>query len=845
MSLLSAILTQDQVVSPRKIDAAIQRQVISGGDFETNLLEVDALGEDTLSGYCAALLGLPPASRESVLSADAAAVARLPRELAARYQVVPLSIVDGRLVVIASENLDANARRALEAAAAMPIDVRAVTSFRLAWALWRYYQQPLSPRFLRLADRLSTLEPGPSPVVTLPSARPSVPASAPSAAPPSKAVNSAFAALAALLDDEDEDEGEDEPRDEAEVEAPKEPPPHVTATRAAILPQTANPTPVVNTPAVPTPVARRSEPASEVPPGTRPSRPPPVFVEDQHQRSTVPVSVPRPSPPPATRPLPESGESVKSAARRKGSVLPALDHLTEAQRRLAAAKDREEVIDALLSHVLESWRYAALCVVHGDSLEGLSGRGEGVEGAALRSVAMPLKSLPAVAGVKASGEAAIVKLLGTPEAELALRLGRQTAIEAAVVPLALRGRVTLLLWADLGGDAITPLQLRALGLFAEDCASAFARLIVERKRSSVPVSAAVPREPTLPPMSRPPRTPGPDREARAAALRSAVLAGVARRRPSLSGVARGDAKPKTKSSQRGDTEADRLVEEVARSGTLPERTAATLLGMGDRALAALFRHFPGPNTLNRTAPLTKMPDIEESGPLLRLALMFRQAAVPALLEALDSEDPDRRFCALLCLHEVAHPSALPRLTTLVLGDDETLHPAAMEVLRAHRRFPEFASVGATLRTALREPRDSALVRRRAATALGELRDVDAVPLLIAALSDRDGPLALAAQRALVLITRQDFGNTAQHWIDWWSGASSRHRVEWLIDALLHVDGTLRHEASEELKKLTGQFFGYYYNLPRRERERAHQRYIEWWDREGAERFAGRSVSEGR
>jgi hypothetical protein len=837
MSLLSAILTQDQVVSPRKIDAAIQRQVISGGDFETNLLEVDALGEDTLSGYCAALLGLPAASRDEVLSADPVAVAHLPRELAARHQVVPLALVDGRLVVIGAENLDASARRALETAAGRPIEVRAVTSFRLAWALWRYYQQPLSPRFLRLAERLSALPPGPSPTVTLPSARPSVPAVAPSSAPPSKAVNSAFAALAALLD-EDEDEDEDE--------VPEEPPPHVTSTRAAIVPQSPGPTPTLPTPTVATPVTTRSEPSAQTPPGTRPSIPPPMFAEDQHQRSTVPVSVPRSAPPPATRPLPEAGatESVRSA-RRKGSVLPSLDHLTEAQRRLATAKDREEVIDALLAHVLEGWKYAALCVVQGDSLEGLAGRGEGLVGAGLRGVALPLKSLPAVAGVKASGEAAIVKLSGAPEAELAQRLGREAAVEAALVPLTLRGRVTLVLWADLGGDAITPLQLRALGLFAEDCASAFARLIVERKRTSVPVPGAVSRGPTLPPMSRPPRSPGPDREARAAALRSAVLAGVARRRPSHTGVAKTEAKPKTKASQRGDAEVDRLVEEVARSGALQERTAATLLGMGDRALAALFRYFPGPHSLNRTAPLTKMPVIEESGPLLRLALMFRQAAVPALLEALDSDDADRRFCALLCLHEVAHPSVLPRLTTLLLGDDETLHPAALEVLRAHRRFPEFASVGATLRTALREPRDSALVRRRAAAALGELRDVDAVPLLIAALSDRDGPLALAAQRALVLITRQDFGTTAQHWIDWWSEASARHRVQWLIDALLHVDGTIRHEASEELKKLTGQFFGYYYNLPRRERERAHQRYIEWWDREGAERFAGRSVSEGR
>ena len=844
MSLLSALLTQDQVVSPRKIDAAIQRQVISGGDFETNLLEVDALGEDTLSGYCAALLGLPAAAREEVLTADITAVARLPRELAARHQLVPLAVLGGKLVVVAAENLDASARRALETAAGLPLEVRAVTSFRLAWALWRYYQQPLSPRFLRLAERLNSLAPGPSPTITLPSARPSVPATAPSVAPPSKAANSAFAALAALLDDDEDDEDDEDGGEQpaAAKSAPEEPPPHVTATRAAIVPPA-----VAVTPVAVTPVAVWSDSFAQKPPGTRPSIPPPRFVEDPHQRTTVPVTMPRSSPPPATRPLPETavGEAVRSSVRRMGSVLPSLDHLTEAQRRLAAAKDREEVIDALLSHVLESWKYAALCVVQGDALEGLAARGEGVEGAALRATALSIQSLPAVATVKTTGEAAIVKLLGTPEGELARRLGRPTAPEAAVVPLTLRGRVTLVLWADLGGNVITPLQLRALGLFAEDCASAFARLIVERKRSSAPVPNVVPREPTLPPMSRPPRMVGPDREARAAALRSAVLAGVARRKPSVAAAAPVEPSPKSRPADRGDVEVDRLVEEVARSGTLPERTAATLLGMGDRALAALFRFFPGPHTLNRTAPLTKIPAIEDSGPLLRLALMFRQAAVPALLAALDSDDAERRYCALLCLHEVAHPSALPRLTSLVLGDDETLLPAALEVLRAHRRFPEFAAVGATLRTALREPRESALIRRRAALALGELRDVDAVPLLIAALSDRDGPLALAAQRALVLITRQDFGTTAQHWVDWWAEASKHHRVEWLIDALLHVDGTLRHEASEELKKLTGQFFGYYYNLPRRERERAHQRYQEWWGREGAERFAGRSTSEGR
>lgn len=839
MSLLSALLTQDQVVSPRKIDAAIQRQVISGGDFETNLLEVDALGEDTLSSYCAALVGLAPALREAVLGADPAAVARVSRELAARHQVVPLRNAEDKIVVIAANNLDANARRALEAAIGSSVEVQAVTSFRLAWALWRYYQQPLTPRFLRLAERLNNVPAGAAVTVTLPTARASIAPAAPSAAPPSGAANSALAKLAALLDDDDEDEGEEAEAPAAEPpKAPaEEPPPNVTATRAAIAPEPSAVTPVVAV------AAARPEPPAKIP-GTRPSIPPPSPSEDQHRRSTVPVAVPlATTPPPATRPLPET-PVVEAPSRRAASVMPALDHLTGAQRALVVAKDREEIIDALLTHALDAWRYAALCVVQGDSLEGLAARGPGADTAAVRGVTFSIKTLPAVAAVKSSAEAAVLRLADTPEAEIARRFGRPDTTEAALVPLALRGRVTLLLWADQGPDPVAPLVMRELSLFAGDCAAAFARLIVERKRSSAPAAASIaPREPTLPPLSRPPKQ-GPDREARAAALRSAVLAGVARRKPTTNAGTKAE-KAREKEKARPDQEADRLVEEASRSGTLSERTAATLLGMGDRALAALFRHFPGTHTLSREGAPGKMPNVEDAGPLLRLALMFRQAAVPALVEALDSEDPDRRFCALMCLYDVAHPSALPRLSLLVLGDDEGLHPAALEVLRAHRRFPEFASVGATLRTALREPRDSAMVRRRAASALGELRDVDAVPLLIAALSDKDGPLAQAAQKALVLITRQDFGTTAQHWVDWWSNASSRHRVEWLIDALLHVDAALRHEASEELKKLTGQFFGYYYNLPRRERERAHQKYIEWWEREGAERFAGRGAAEGR
>ena len=87
-----------------------------------------------------------------------------------------------------------------------------------------------------------------------------------------------------------------------------------------------------------------------------------------------------------------------------------------------------------------------------------------------------------------------------------------------------------------------------------------------------------------------------------------------------------------------------------------------------------------------------------------------------------------------------------------------------------------------------------------------------------------------------LVTRQDFDNDARKWTDWWTESSGRHRIEWLIDALMHDVPSIRRAAGDELKQLTKEYFGYYDDLPRRERERAQERYRDWWERDGRQRF---------
>jgi hypothetical protein len=100
MSALTSLLVRDQVVPVRKIEEAIQRQVISGGEIEEVLLDMGAIAENVMSAYRAALFGLLPATRDEVMTASRETIRAVPREVAAQYGLVPLS-AEGRTLVVA------------------------------------------------------------------------------------------------------------------------------------------------------------------------------------------------------------------------------------------------------------------------------------------------------------------------------------------------------------------------------------------------------------------------------------------------------------------------------------------------------------------------------------------------------------------------------------------------------------------------------------------------------------------------------------------------------------------------------------------------------------------------
>jgi hypothetical protein len=266
-----------------------------------------------------------------------------------------------------------------------------------------------------------------------------------------------------------------------------------------------------------------------------------------------------------------------------------------------------------------------------------------------------------------------------------------------------------------------------------------------------------------------------------------------------------------------------------------ERAEAELLRLGQLAMPSIMKHFPGPITITRATLDDSWPRVSECGPILRLIAGQRRVALPFVLARIDDPETETRFWATYLLTELPYAEAIPAVVGRLFDDSKRVRRAARLV--AHVLGQTVAApLVAELDRIVRDPKASSGRRVVTLDALGEMRDALVVPVLFGVLADEDEDVGLAARKALLLVTRQDFGRDTKKWLAWWQANASRHRVEWLIDALTHDVPAHRRAAGQELKAVTEQYFGYYDDLPRKDRERAQQKYREWWKSEGVARF---------
>jgi hypothetical protein len=116
-------------------------------------------------------------------------------------------------------------------------------------------------------------------------------------------------------------------------------------------------------------------------------------------------------------------------------------------------------------------------------------------------------------------------------------------------------------------------------------------------------------------------------------------------------------------------------------------------------------------------------------------------------------------------------------------------------------------------------------------ALGEIREVSSVPILMDALGADDPEIRQAAEEGLRSVTRHSLGGDPDAWQAWWEKNFRRARYDWLVDALARGDEAQREAAHRELIEIVGEDLGYDANASEDARSEALKAYRKWWDEE--------------
>jgi hypothetical protein len=252
----------------------------------------------------------------------------------------------------------------------------------------------------------------------------------------------------------------------------------------------------------------------------------------------------------------------------------------------------------------------------------------------------------------------------------------------------------------------------------------------------------------------------------------------------------------------------------------------------NETLAALMRRFPGKLRVDRFSVTGRTLRAAQYGGLLELVVRLGSVASELLIEKMSAPQRDVRFYAAICAAELRPRNAVFALVERVFDQDFGVRATAIDALAGYP-VADLTPALARARRAVHSS-DSEVVAA-SARALVALGDVEAIGDLIGTI-ERGDRASEHARKALVALTAQDFGASERKWRKWWDVSRKRHRIEWLIDGLGHKEDAIREAAILDLRRLTGEYFGYHHDLPRKERELAAQRWVNWWRETGVRRF---------
>ena len=848
-SRLSSLLVRDGLVGVKRMEKAFQRQVIYGGSLDTILLEMSLVPEERLVQYLALASGLPPAARDEGNAADPAATALIERDRAQQYRAVPVAIEGEAVRVLVCSPLEITALEDLADLIDRPLQPLIVPEYRWHLAFAVAYQVDAPTRFTTLARSLE-VDPSSLPVgrarsviideiargstQPLPSGRrPAAPAPARDHAAPEPA---AAAVPPTRLTNPLGPVGEADATMRFEAAVDRAPEVEVVIEIEAI------------------PDAARNRRSTMV--GHVPNR----AVTDA--ALVAGLTAPRI---PSAALTPSSGVPVaRDASSQRAQSQPIVTEgrdaplsILNARELIGVAEDRDTVFLTLLRAARSKTRWAGLLTVQGGAAVGRVALAEpSIDAAAVTTVVIPLdvaspfrnavQSMQPYVGALTSGNAAIDAMLS--------RFGGTVPPSALVLPIVLRERTVAIVVAHRVMADTRLVDVTELLPMATAASDALGRLIARTKAASSRALTGAGESGSVSAGQASGDMAGTgsaavviDHKAAGDTLRGQKPGDSAWRAPATSPARPVVASPAAASTptaatipSAASTPIESLLDtiEAAREGAA-DAAIGEAVERATETLGALNRRFPGTLRVDRFAVNGRALRASQYGGLLELVIALGTAATELLVEKMGSAARDARFYATVCCAELRPRPAVFALAERLFDQDFGVRGAAIEALAGY----PLGDLGQALVRARRalHSTDPEVVGA-AAMAVVALGDVEAVSDLISALARGDRP-AEHARRALVAMTAQDFALSERKWRKWYESQRKRHRIEWLIDGLSHRDDAIRETAINDLRRLTGEFFGYHYDLPRRDRDAAAARWMSWWRDSGHRRFASPAEDE--
>ncbi len=264
-----------------------------------------------------------------------------------------------------------------------------------------------------------------------------------------------------------------------------------------------------------------------------------------------------------------------------------------------------------------------------------------------------------------------------------------------------------------------------------------------------------------------------------------------------------------------------------------EAVLSQLLEGGESAVGALIAEFPGP-VREPESPSEKASDC---GPVLAALVQLGSKSLPFVTVRTADENARVRRWATFVLGELPGKESAQAIANRLLDASIDVRRAALASARRVRRDQlTRRSLRSQVEQMCRDQTLDAEARCSAVEALADIREHEAIPVLLQLLEDYSPNVARSARWALCVLTRQDFRDDMDAWRRFWQEHRDEDRVEWLISSLDHDNRDIRRAAGDELRALCGKDFGYDEDQGQGERRKVQADFRVWWLETGKARL---------